>query len=52
MFVNIVSAIYYIMSGLFALLVLWRMIKSKCTWETISLAIVFIPLVLRALRIK
>jgi hypothetical protein len=43
MFVNIVSAIYYIISGLLALLMLWRMIKSKCTWETISLAIIFIP---------
>ena len=52
MIINIVSLLYFVIAGLFALLLAWCVIKAKSLLEAISLAIVFVPIVLRALKIK
>ena len=52
MIINIVSLLYFVIAGLFALLLACRLIKAKSLLEAISLAIVFVPIVLRALKIK
>lgn len=50
--VTIVSALYFAMAGILALLTLWQLIRSDSVLRTVSLALVSIPLILRALMIK
>lgn len=52
MIINIVSLLYFVIAGLFALLLAWRVIKAKSLLEAISLAIVFVPIVLRSAQNK
>lgn len=52
MIVNIVSFLYFLIAGLLSLLLIWRVIKAKSLTEAICLAIILMPLILRALKIK
>ena len=50
--INLLYVIYLFIAGILALLTLVHIIRSKQTDKAINLAILLIPLVLRALRIK